>query len=69
MNNPFADPNLEMKLAMDQRTREYMSDPSFCMMLSELKKDASKLSMWVLFYLIIITFVVIFFHLNLVINL
>lgn len=46
MNNPFADPNLEMKLAMDQRTREYMSDPSFCMMLSELKKDASKLSMF-----------------------
>ncbi|XP_057316344.1 stress-induced-phosphoprotein 1-like [Hydractinia symbiolongicarpus] len=46
MNNPFADPNLEMKLAMDQRTREFMNDPSFCMMLSELKKDASKLSMF-----------------------
>lgn len=45
MNNPFADPNLEMKLAMDPRTREFVKDPSFMMMLNMLKQDPNNLSL------------------------
>lgn len=45
-SNPFADPNLEMKLAMDPKTRAFLSDPTFMMMLNELKKDPSKLNLF-----------------------
>jgi len=41
-NNPFADPNLETKLLMDARTKDFMSDPSFLYMLGELKKGCIK---------------------------
>jgi len=44
-NNPFMDPNLEAKLAMDPRCREFMNDPSFVAQLSMLKQDPSKLTM------------------------
>lgn len=45
-NNPFSDPNLEVKLAMDPRTKEFLNDPSFLQMLNILKTDASKMSMF-----------------------
>jgi len=46
LNNPFADPNLEAKLAMDPRTRDFMNDPSFMFILNQLKSDPSKLNMF-----------------------
>lgn len=46
MNNPFSDPNLEAKLAMDPRTREFLNDPSFVLMLNQLRTDPSKLNMF-----------------------
>ncbi|XP_065660585.1 stress-induced-phosphoprotein 1 isoform X2 [Hydra vulgaris] len=45
-NNPFADPSLEAKLAMNPKTREYLNDPTFLQMLQVLKSDPSKLSMF-----------------------
>ena len=45
MNNPFSDPNLEAKLAMDPRTRDFLNDPTFVMMLTQLKTDPSKLNL------------------------
>jgi len=44
MNNPFADPNLMVKLAMDPRTSGLLNDPSFMFMLNQLKQDPSKLN-------------------------
>lgn len=44
-NNPFMDPNLEAKLAMDPRCKEFMNDPSFVAQLAMLKQDPSKLTM------------------------
>lgn len=46
MNNPFSDPNLEAKLAMDPRTKDFLSDPSFLYMLNQLKANPSNLSMF-----------------------
>lgn len=46
LNNPFADPNLEAKLAMDPKCKEFLNDPSFLFILSQLKQDPSKLSMF-----------------------
>jgi len=45
-NNPFNDPNLETKLAMDPRTRGFLSDPSFKFVLQQLKADPSNISMF-----------------------
>ena len=47
MNNPFADPNLEARLSVDPKCREYLKDPSFMFALNQLKADPSKLSMYV----------------------
>lgn len=45
-NNPFNDPNLAAKLAMDPRTRGYLNDPSFKVILEQLKRDPSNISMF-----------------------
>merc|ERR1719204_2544248 len=34
LNNPFADPNLLAKLAMNPKTREYCSDPSYIQLIN-----------------------------------
>lgn len=44
MNNPFLDPQLEAKLSMDPRTRDFMSDPSFIQQLTLLKQNPSNLN-------------------------
>lgn len=46
VNNPFNDPNLEAKLAMNSQTRGYLSDPSFKFILQQLKSDPSNISMF-----------------------
>lgn len=46
LNNPFADPNLEARLAMDPKTRDFLNDPSFMFKLNQIKQDPSKLSMF-----------------------
>jgi len=45
-NNPFNDPNLTTKLAMDPRTRGYVNDPSFQVVLEKLKQDPSNISLF-----------------------
>lgn len=45
-NNPFNDPNLESKLAMDPRTRGFLADPSFKFVLQQLKSDPSNISLF-----------------------
>jgi len=45
-SNPFSDPNLEVKLAMDPRTKDFLNDPSFLQMLNILKTDSSKMGMF-----------------------
>lgn len=45
-NNPFNDPNLMTKLAMDPRTRGYLNDPSFKIVLEQLKQDPSNISLF-----------------------
>ena len=44
MNNPFLDPQLEMKLTMDPRTKDFMNDPTFVQKLNILKRDPSQLN-------------------------
>jgi len=43
-NNPFADPMLEAKLAMDPRTKGFLNDPDFMIKLQALKQDPSNLT-------------------------
>ena len=43
LNNPFRDKNLEAKLAMNPKTREFMKDPDFLHKIQQLKNDPSKL--------------------------
>jgi len=45
-NNPFNDPNLASKLAMDPRTRGFLNDPSFKVILEQLKQDPSNIRMF-----------------------
>jgi len=45
-NNPFNDPNLEAKLAMNPQTRQLLHDPSFKYILQQLKADPSNISLY-----------------------
>jgi len=45
-NNPFNDPNLMAKLAMDPRTCGFLNDPSFMDVLNKLKEDPTNISMY-----------------------
>lgn len=41
--NPFSDPNLMATLAMNPRTREFMNDPDYVKMMTELQRNPQSL--------------------------
>ena len=43
--NPFDGPNIEAKLAADPSTRQFMSDPGFLKILSDIKSNPEALKM------------------------